>query len=225
VIPQKVSVIIPTMNEERSIGEVLDSIPKGFADVEVIVVDTNSKDRTVEIAKSKGAKVIGEPRRGYGRAYKTGFENARGEIIVTLDGDSTYPAEAIPDLVKTLIDEGLDFITCDRISKLKGETMNFQHRLGNLILTTATNILFGIKIKDSQSGMWVFRRTILKDLRLEADGMQFSEELKIRAFCSGIKVREIPIEYRHRIGDVKLNTWKDGTRNLAFVIICRLSLR
>jgi len=219
----KVSVIIPTMNEEGSIGEVLDSIPKDFADVEMIVVDTNSKDRTVEIAKSKGAKVIGEPRRGYGRAYKTGFENAEGEIIVTLDGDSTYPAEAIPDLVKTLLDDGLDFITCDRISMLKGETMNFQHRLGNLILTKAANILFGVKLKDSQSGMWVFRREMLKRLRLEADGMQFSEELKIKAFSGGMKVREVPIEYRHRIGDVKLNTWKDGTRNLAFIVISRLS--
>ena len=221
----KVSVIIPTMNEESSIGEVIDSVPKDFATVEMIVVDTNSKDRTVEIAKSKGARVISEPRRGYGRAYKTGFENATGEVIVTLDGDLTYPAELIPSLVKTLEDDKLDFITCDRLSMLKEGSMNFQHRIGNLILTTTANILNGIKLKDSQSGMWVFRKEILTGFRLEADGMQFSEEIKIEAFTSGLGVREIPVEYRSRKGMVKLNTWKDGSRNLFFIVLRRLSAR
>jgi len=211
------------MNEEKSIGEVLDSIPKGFATVEMIIVDTSSKDRTVEIARSRGAKVISEPRRGYGRAYKTGFENASGEIIVTLDGDSTYPAEKIPELVKMLINEELDFITCDRISMLNEGTMNFQHRVGNAILTLTSNILFGIRIRDSQSGMWIFRREILKKLKLTSDGMPYSEEIKIEAFCRGFSVREVPVEYRARKGEVKLNTWKDGTRNLFFIVLKRLS--
>ena len=88
----KVSVVIPTMNEEQSIGQVLDSVHSTLRqagiDHEMLIVDTNSKDRTKEIAKDKGAKVIEEPRRGYGRAYKTGFENAKGDVIVTLDADS-----------------------------------------------------------------------------------------------------------------------------------------
>ncbi|PJB21787.1 MAG: glycosyl transferase family 2, partial [Euryarchaeota archaeon CG_4_9_14_3_um_filter_38_12] len=111
----KVSVVIPTINEESSIGSVIDEIP---IKAEIIVVDSNSKDKTVEIAKSKGAKIINEPRLGYGRAYKTGFENATGDIIVTLDGDLTYPAYKIKEFVEMLEKEKLDFITCDRLTKL-----------------------------------------------------------------------------------------------------------
>lgn len=218
----KVTVVIPTMNEEESIGEVLDSIPKDFADVEVLIVDTNSKDRTVEIAKEKGAAVISEPRRGYGRAYKTGFENARGEIIVTLDGDTTYPAEEIPALVEMLVHDDLDFITCDRISLLKPGVMSMQHRVGNRILSMASNILYGTRIRDSQSGMWVFKKDILKALRLTSDGMPFSEEIKAEAYRKGFKCREVPIEYRIRKGEVKLNTWRDGYRNLSFLLFRRI---
>lgn len=219
----KVTVIIPTMNEEASIGEVIDSIPKELDDVEIMIVDTNSKDRTVEIAKSKGAIVVNEPRRGYGRAYKTGFEKANGDIIVTIDGDMTYPAEVIPNFVKMLIDENLNFITCNRMGIFKEGVMNFQHRIGNWILTFTLNLLYGIDIKDSQSGMWIFRKTILDKINMRANGMEFSEEIKIEAFSKFDGVIEVPIEYRSRKGEVKLNTWRDGTRNLFFLILKKLS--
>ena len=125
-----------------------------------LVVDTNSKDRTREIARAKGAKVIDEPRRGYGRAYKTGFEKAQGEIIATLDADCTYPAEDIPGLVKALDSENLDFITCDRLSKLEKGVMLAKHWLGNWILKVTTNILFSMRIKDS----------LVLDIGHQADG-------------------------------------------------------
>ena len=89
----KVTVIIPTLNEEQSIGQTIDQIPKDFANIEIMIVDGLSKDRTVEIAKEKSARVVMEKRKGYGRAYKTGFAEAKGDIICTLDGDTTYPAE------------------------------------------------------------------------------------------------------------------------------------
>ena len=100
----KVSVVIPTMNEEKAVGAVMDAVhaalkPTGWA-YEVLIVDTSSKDRTREIAASKGAVVVDEPRRGYGRAYKTGFERAQGDFIATLDADCTYPAEGISSPVK-----------------------------------------------------------------------------------------------------------------------------
>jgi glycosyltransferase involved in cell wall biosynthesis len=224
-----VSVIIPTMNEEHSIGEVIQAIKDAFAaanasifakehvDYEILIVDTNSKDRTREIAKGLGAVVIDEPRRGYGRAYKTGFEKARGEVIVTLDGDATYPAERIPELVHMLLQDDLDFITCDRLTNLKPGVMSFKHRIGNKILTITANILFGVKIRDSQSGMWVFRKRILSKLRVESDGMPFSEEIKVEAFKKCSRCVEIPIEYRIRKGEVKLSSWKDGTKNLKYL--------
>ncbi len=213
----RVTVIIPTMNEEESIGEVLDRIPRDFADVEVMIVDTNSKDRTREIARSKGAIVVDEPRRGYGRAYKTGFAHARGDVIVTLDGDTTYPPEVIPDLVKTLYDEDLDFITTDRLSMMEPGAMSFGHRFGNWVLAATTRLLFRIPLKDSQSGMWVFRRSILEDLELTSDEMAFSEEIKIEAWKKGFRCKEVPIRYSSRKGEVKLNTWRDGLNNLFFL--------
>lgn len=211
----KVSIIIPTLNEEQGIGKVLDEIPKGL-DLEVIIVDGNSTDRTVDIAKNKGARVIIEERRGYGIAYKSGFEQARGELIATLDGDGTYPAEKISEFLKILENEKLDFITTDRLTNLRKNAMTKKHRLGNFILSLTTRILFGVKVKDSQSGMWIFRRSILPKLNLISNGMSFSEEIKIEAFKK-FRCKEIPIEYRVRVGEVKLSSWKDGWKNLKFL--------
>ncbi len=216
----KISVVIPTMNEEESIGQVLDSIiqtlePTEF-EYEVIIVDTDSKDRTREIARSKGAGVVEEPRRGYGRAYKTGFDKANGDIVVTLDADCTYPAESVPDLVRTLLRDELDFISTNRFAKAEKGAFSTSHRFGNWILTITTNLLFRIGIKDSQSGMWVFRRSLIESLELSSDGMPFSEEIKIEAFRKA-NARELPISYHKRKGEVKLSSWKDGRKNFAFL--------
>jgi hypothetical protein len=213
-----VSVIIPTINEEAGIGLVMDSIPRAAGlSIEILVIDTDSKDRTKDIAREKGARVINESRRGYGRAYKTGFENAQGEIIVTLDADCTYPAEEIPALVKMLRDEGLDFITGDRLSRMEEGAMSSKHKFGNWVLSTTMNLFFRTRLKDSQSGMWVFRRDILPRLELTSDGMPLSEEIKIEAVRKGFRVKEVPIVYRPRKGEVKLQSWSDGSRNLRFL--------
>jgi len=214
----KVSVIIPTMNEEKSIGLVIDEVRKAMEgrSHEILVVDTNSKDRTREIATSKGAVVIDEPRRGYGRAYKTGFENATGDVIATLDADMTYPAPEIPALVDLLASRDLDFITTNRFAMMEKGAMGLKHRLGNWVLSATARVLFRIRIKDSQSGMWVFRRQILSGLSLESDGMALSEEIKVEAFKKARAI-EVPITYRARVGDVKLNTWGDGIGNLKYL--------
>ncbi|MCK5559355.1 MAG: glycosyltransferase family 2 protein, partial [Thermoplasmata archaeon] len=203
---------------EESIGQTIDEIPKDFADLEIMIVDGISKDRTVEIAKEKGVRVIMEKRKGYGRAYKTGFKAANGDIIATLDGDTTYPAYDIPRVVKMLLDKDLDFITCDRLSTLKKEAMTKKHRFGNWVLAKTTNILFAMHIKDSQSGMWIFKRSILKRINLTSDGMPLSQEIKIETFKNkDINAIEIPVEYRIRIGDIKLDTWGDGIGNWKYL--------
>ena len=214
----KISVIIPTMNEEESIGEVLDEINRALKgrNYEILMVDTNSKDRTREIGKKKGARIIDEPRRGYGRAYKTGFERASGDVIATLDGDTTYPASDIPGLADLLVKEKLDFITTDRLSSMEKGAMSLKHCFGNWILAKTMNLLFGLHLKDSQSGMWVFRKDALRRLNLTSDGMPLSEEIKIEAFTK-LRAKEVPIKYRPRKGEVKLNSWGDGTKNLKFL--------
>ncbi len=217
----RTSVVIPTLNEGASIGAVLDELPKGL--LEVLIVDGNSADGTQGIARAKGARVIVEARKGYGRAYKTGFLEARGEFIATLDGDLTYPAERIGALVERLSRGGLDFITCDRLSTLRREAMSRKHRFGNFVLSTTARVLFGVPVKDSQSGMWVFRREVLKDLSISADGMPFSEELKVEAFRARPRgCIELPIDYRVRVGEAVLSTWRDGFRNLTFLFKKRL---
>jgi glycosyltransferase involved in cell wall biosynthesis len=215
----KLSVVIPTMNEERSIGLVIDEVRKAVGtsrQLEILVVDTNSKDRTREIVSSVGATVIDEPKRGYGRAYKTGLEKASGEYIATLDADMTYPASEIPSLLEKLEKENLDFITTNRFANMAKGSMSAKHRFGNWVLSVTTRILFRVKIRDSQSGMWVFRKSCLERLDVESDKMSFSEELKIEAFKK-LRAVEVPISYRARVGEVKLQSWGDGLGNLKYL--------
>jgi glycosyltransferase involved in cell wall biosynthesis len=183
---------------------------------EILVIDTNSKDMTREIAREKGATVVEEPRRGYGRAYKTGFEKAIGDIVATLDADCTYPAEDIPQLCDRLFAENLDFITTNRLARMEEGAMSAKHRLGNWVLNATTKMLFSVSFKDSQSGMWVFRRESYAKLDVQDDGMPFSEEIKIEAFRK-LRTIEVPITYKRRVGEVKLSSWKDGWKNFKFL--------
>ena len=216
----KVSIVIPTMNEAASIGRVIDEVTAAIRDrwtYEVLVVDTNSTDGTVDVARRKGAQVIPEPRRGYGRAYKTGFAAARGEIIVTLDADLTYPAARIPEFVRSVALEGADFTSGNRLAHLSPNSMSGMHRLGNRMLTAAFRFLFRFPIRDSQSGMWSFRKSILPRLDLVHDGMAFSEEIKLEAIQRGFRFQELPIEYRSRIGERKIRSIRDAVGNLVWL--------
>jgi len=215
----EVSVVIPTMNEEASIGRVIDEVRKALGDrlLEIIVVDTDSRDRTREIAMAKGARVVPEPRRGYGRAYKTGFREAQGAYIATLDADLTYPADRLPDFLAALESDRADFVSGERMSHLGGEAMSGMHRIGNAILNAAFQLLYRAPIRDSQSGMWAFRRSILPRLRLVHDGMAFSEELKIEVIRNGFRFLEVPVDYRVRVGDKKIRSMTDAVKNLIWL--------
>lgn len=191
----------------------------------MIVVDGESTDGTREIARERGARVVVEPRPGYGRAYKTGFAAADGEIVVTGDADTTYPLDTTHNLVQLLEDEDLDFITTNRFADMKEGAMRPKHRLGNWVLSATARTLFWVPVRDSQSGMWVFRRAVLDHLDLTADGMPYSEEIKIEAFRHpDVEAREVPIQYRPRVGEVKLSSTRDGLRNLAFLFQKRFGL-
>ncbi len=215
----EVSVVLPTMNEEASIGTVLDEIRTALAgwDVEILTVDTASRDRTNEIARAKGAQVVPEARRGYGRAYKTGFAAARGAYVATLDADLTYPSDRFPDFLTALREGRADFVSGDRISRLRAEAMTGMHRVGNEMLNRAVRFLYRYPIRDSQSGMWAFRREILPRLRVIHDGMAFSEELKIEVIRAGFRFLEIPIDYRPRTGEKKIRSVSDATQNLVWL--------
>ncbi|MEF8879627.1 MAG: glycosyltransferase family 2 protein [Candidatus Thermoplasmatota archaeon] len=224
--------MLPTLNEEKGIGETIDSINKKFFkkqdwNLEIIVVDGNSTDKTQEIAEKKDAQVIIEERKGYGRAYKTGIEHASGDIIVTGDADATYPFDQIHHYIKILLDENFDFLTTNRFSDIRPGSMTVKHRFGNLVLAKTLQTLFLINVKDSQSGMWIFKKEALRHVQPIEDfhnGMPFSEEIKIEMFTNKkLKTKEIPSTLHPRKGQVKIESFQDGWKNLKYLFKKRVT--
>lgn len=219
---QTITVIIPCLNEEQGIEQVLRRLPD-FVD-QTIVVDNGSTDRTSDVARSLGAYVIREEVRGYGRAYKRGFSAATSDIIVTLDGDHSYPADALSYLIEAFLHLNVDFLNASRFPVRERGAMSLKHKFGNLVLSAAMSALYFRWVRDSQSGMWVFRRSILDGMNLVSDSMAFSEEIKIEALKSSrIRFEEISIQYSSRLGEIKLNPWRDGFNNLWFLVRKRFS--
>jgi dolichol-phosphate hexosyltransferase len=234
----RATLVIPTLNEAPSIAHVLRLFRTAAAEAnatvfrgdpvewEVLVVDGASTDGTAAIAEAEGARVVIERRPGYGRAYKSGFALAKGDVIATADGDATYPVETVPGLVKKLLDEKIDFLTGNRMAYLDRTAMTTEHRLGNRVLNLFVSIAYhryleevpGRTLEDSQSGFWVFRREVLRRVHLTADGMAFSEELKIEAILRNLRFVEVPIRYGERWGPPKLSSWRDGLQNLLFLV-------
>jgi len=155
------------------------------------------------------------------------MSKATGDIIITGDADATYPFNRIHDYIQQLLDEDLDFITTDRFAELKHGSMSVKHAFGNIVLATTLRILFLTNIRDSQSGMWIFKKEALEKIQpLDDfnDGMPFSEEIKIEMFSAkNVKAKEIPSTLSRREGDIKLESFKDGYRNLKFLFKKRIT--
>jgi glycosyltransferase involved in cell wall biosynthesis len=224
---KRISVVIPCHNEEEGIRAVIERMPRSLVD-EIVVVNNASTDRTEEVARELGARVVCEERKGYGRAYKAGLAAASGDIIITMDGDGTYPPDAIQLLLHVFLSHGrLDFMTARRWRPLRGTRKLTLRILGNAILSSVTLMLFRKFIWDSQSGMWVFWSQHLPKLQPRSDGMAFSQEIKILAFTDpALRCLEMPIFYgEHRVGQSKLNLWRDGFGNLFHLFKMRLTHR
>jgi len=222
---EKVILLLPTLNEEKGIGDTIKQIPlskikaKGYA-YEIVIIDGGSNDKTREIAKEKGATVILSPKKGYGFQYKYALKTIKGDIVITGDADGTYPLELVPKLLEILKKENLDFITTNRFAKLKEGSMSLPHFLGNKFLTITGNFLFGLRLKDNQSGMWCFNLNKIRELDLKDNDMAFSEEIKIKAYKK-LKTKEINIFYSPRIGKSKLN-FMHAIKNMLFLFKLRI---
>jgi glycosyltransferase involved in cell wall biosynthesis len=211
-----VTVVIPCLNEEEGIKSVLNAKPD-WVD-EVIVVDNGSTDGTVQVAESFGARVIPEKVRGYGSAYQTGFNNVLTDVICCLDGDHTYPIADLDRLMDVFLDYEVDFLSCCRFPILNAEAMSFKHWVGNKLLSFAMALLFRFPIEDSQSGMWVFKKRVLNHIKLTSSGMPLSEEIKIEVIRhKALTFKEEHIKYSAREGEIKLQPYRDGMRNLLFL--------
>ena len=219
----EVSVVIPCLNEadhiEECVRRSLDALVAANIAGEVVVSDNGSDDGSGELAAAAGARVVQEPRRGYGSAYLAGFAAARGEYIVMLDADMTYPFDEIPRFVQELR-EGAQLVMGDRMDNIQPGAMHWVNRyIGNPLLSGTLNLFFRTGIRDAHCGMRGFRRDILPLLDLRTTGMEFASEMVIRASKEKLDIREFPITYAPRGGESKLSRFSDGWRHLRFLLV------
>jgi len=221
------SVVIPALNEEGGISDILERIlgitealkAVGISTLEVIVVDDGSVDQTALIAeRTPGVRLVRHRvNRGYGAAIKTGFGRASGEFLAFLDADSTYPPEFLATLCEVAIREDADIVIGSRRSGTQS-SMPPIRRLGNLIWSSLLSVIGDSKVQDPASGMRVLRRHCLRQLYPLPDGLNFTPVMSTRALHEELKVIEIPVPYHERSGRSKLSVVRDGTRFLSTII-------
>ena len=219
----RVSVVIPCLNEAESItqcvSQSLAALRSAGITGEVVVADNGSTDGSAQLARDAGATVVDEPRRGYGSAYLAGFAAARGDYIVMLDADLTYPIDDIPRFVAEL-DKGADMVMGDRMENIQPGAMHWLHRyVGNPVLTGTLNLFFRTGVRDAHCGMRAVRSDALPALDLRTTGMEFASEMVIRAAKQDLAIADIPIEYHPRAGESKLSRFRDGWRHLRFLLV------
>lgn len=220
-----VSVVVPTLNEERNVVWVLQRLPAGLH--EVILVDGRSTDDTVAVARAvrPDIRVVLERRPGKGAALRAGFAAARGEYVVMIDADGSMNPSEIPQFVWAL-DTGCDFVKGSRFAPGGGTSdMNAVRRVGNGALMAAVNVLYRTNFSDLCYGFMAFRRDKLAALRLESDGFEIETEMIVRAVMAGLRIGELPsFEAERQYGQSNLRPWRDGRRVLGTLLSERFIL-
>ena len=226
---KNLTILMPCLNEEEnctfSIQQAqtyLSSILDRFGHVgEVLLIDNNSTDRSAAIAKDCGARVVTEPRPGYGRALRTGLRKARGDVIIFGDCDSTYDFSDLDSIYLPLSECKYDFITGDRFAgQMEDGAMSWSHKLGVPFLSWFGRVKFGVKIHDWHCGIRGIRRDALQKLSLQTDGMEFATEMIAEASRKGLRIGEVsvPLKRAQNERQEKLRTVRDGFRHLFYII-------
>lgn len=215
-----VSIVIPAFNEQDGIVQIVErvravapALAAQNTELELLVVDDGSRDRTAALAaQCVNTRVIRHTlNRGYGAALKTGFRHAGGEYVGFLDADGTYPPEAFPELCRVLETQNADIVVGSRMSGASSQ-MPVMRRIGNLVFAGMLSVLSGVRVRDSASGMRVFRREILPRIYPLPDGLNLTPAMTTRALHEDLKIVEVPIAYSERIGRSKLSVVRDGMR-------------
>lgn len=225
----EITIILPCLNEEGSIGTCLANIKRIIAerrlDAEVVVVDNGSDDRSLEIIRSTQAgfpelRLIEEAARGYGNAYQAGLAAASGTYIFMADSDGTYDFAEIPLFIDKLR-SGADMVIGNRFSGgMAARAMPWHHRwIGNPLLSFLVRFFFRVRIHDIHCGARALSRPVLDIISFRAGGMEFASEMIVKAAQAGLVLAEIPITYRTRIGISKLRSMRDGWRHLRFILL------
>ena len=220
----EISVVIPCLNEEETIGtcvkKALTAINELGVGGEVVVVDNGSNDRSAEVSRNAGARVVDQPERGYGAAYLKGFDEAKGKYVVMGDADDTYDFLDIPKFIEKLRG-GADFVIGSRFrGKILPGAMPWLHRyVGNPVLSFILNRFFRLNVSDTHCGMRGMTKDALRRMNLQTTGMELASEMIINASRAGLRIEEIPITYHPRKGESKLNSISDGWRHLRFMLM------
>jgi glycosyltransferase involved in cell wall biosynthesis len=218
-IPQncdlRIAVLIPCHNEEGTIGKVVADFRAVLPSAAIFVYDNNSTDRTANIAAAAGAVVRREPQQGKGHVVRRMFADVEADIYVFVDGDGTYDARAVPQLVDTLVTEHLDMVNARRVDS-GGSAYRPGHRFGNRLLTGIVARLFGARFGDMLSGYRAFSRRFVKSFPALSTGFEIETELTVHALSLAMPVAEISTRYIDRAAGTasKLRTIRDGARIL-----------
>jgi dolichol-phosphate hexosyltransferase len=219
---KSICIILPALNEELAIASVIEEIPKSELEklgyhTDILVVDGHSSDRTSQIAREKGARVLQEPKKGKGCAIITALKYTDADFVFMLDSDYTYPTVYIPQMLQIL--QKYPVVIGSRLKgKREKGALKRINLIGNHLLTRLANILYGTRISDLCTGYWGFRREVIKSLNLTADGFQIEAEILTQIAKKGYEIGELPILYRMRQGKPKLGSLKDG-RKIAWFLI------
>jgi glycosyltransferase involved in cell wall biosynthesis len=214
----RISVVLPALNEELTIGRVIDGIPvsqlmkKGY-DINIMVVDGNSTDNTPEIALEKGVRLIKQKGRGKGLGMRTAFNAFNGKFLFMMDSDNTYPGHHILDMLPHLESRKYDVVLGSRLNgKITPGAMSGLNYLGNRVLTGAANILFpnGHKVSDVCTGMWGFNGDVIRKLELDSKHFDIEAEMFAKCVKMGYRIGEVPINYNKRVAPSKLSSMKHG---------------
>ena len=211
---KKIAVLIPCYNEELTVAKTVRDFKKELPEADIYVYDNNSTDNTAALAKEAGAIVRKEPHQGKGNVVRTMFREIEADAYVLVDGDDTYPAEEVHQLLKPVLEDNADMVIGDRLSNgtYYSENKRAFHEFGNNMVRDLINRLFHGSIKDIMTGYRVFSRRFVKCMPVRSEGFQIETEMTVFSLIMRMNVVELPITYRDRPEGSfsKLNTYKDG---------------
>lgn len=218
----KIALMIPAWNEELTIEKVVKEFSDQIEDMDIFVYDNNSTDQTALRARYAGATVRREFRQGKGNVVRTMFRDIEADIYVMVDGDDTYPADAVAELIRPIANGEADMVVGDRLSSglYSHENKRRFHDFGNLLVRRLINLLFSTRLTDVMSGYRAFSRPFVKTIPVSSGGFEIETELTLHALDKKFPIKEVPIKYRDRPeGSVsKLSTFKDGYNVLVTIL-------